>query len=136
MKKVMTLAAVLSVAVAMPAMAGDKGHHKGHYDKSSHHFKEIDKNGDGVINQSEHHAFMHKMFREADKNKDQLISKRELKDHMHQQYAEHHRNHHHHGHYDEMSPAAGKDYRQEEYDYRPRSGSAQDRRIYGNSSNF
>ncbi len=122
MKKLLPLAVILCVSAAMPAMAKDvEG-------KGDQFFQKIDKNGDGVINRSEHDAFSRKMFEEADANKDKVVSQDELRSQKRREYSKHH------AYREDMSPSAGRGYSygdRSNHDFVPRSGgSAQDRMAY------
>lgn len=102
MKKIITLVSALSISVAVPAFAGAL-HHS---DKMGSHFSKMDKNGDGVVSQSEHKSFTSKMFKDADKNKDSKLSRDEMEDFEHDHFKQHaHRQHDRD--YDDMNPSAG-----------------------------
>ncbi|MGE0755201.1 MAG: hypothetical protein AB7L92_08595 [Alphaproteobacteria bacterium] len=122
MKKLVSITLALAVSAAMPANAGDK-HRHGDKDKMGH-FDLMDKNGDGVVNQSEHHAWTRKMFKKLDANSDQLISKKELASFHHHDFSQ--QANWEDDSYDSLRPAAGRD---------NRSFGSHNDRVYGNTSN-
>ena len=82
MKKMLTLACLLSAFVAMPVLAHDMDDASSHDGYGSvmadHMIHKMDTNGDGKISRAEHAAAAAKMFDEADTNHDGYLTKQEI----------------------------------------------------------